>query len=158
MCLNNTQDCHIFAYTKRDSSSTPCSSSSGECISQRVKSSTTSIHPCRHKVPQVHVTRVSLSQPRFRLGWASWGRRRQGGRSGDDVGSGNKVTRSIRVVTELTKGGDRVRVFTRRHGYVQVVEESVTEYVWVESRGWSCGWRSERVWRVGVWREERFFS
>ncbi len=45
---------------------------------------------------------------------------RQGGRAGGDVGSGNKVTRGIRVVTELTKGGDSVLVFPKTHGNVQV--------------------------------------
>jgi len=57
----------------------------------------------------------------------------------------------------LTKRGDGVRVFTRKHGCAQVVEERVTEYVWEESRAWPFGWRSERAWRVGVLREERVF-
>ena len=49
-------------------------------------------------------------------------------------------------------------MFTRRHGYAQVVEESVTEYGWEESRGRPFGWRSKSGWRVGVWREERVFA
>jgi hypothetical protein len=47
--------------------------------------------------------------------------------------------------------GNRVLVFTRRHGYTQVVEESVKEDVWEESRR-QCTRISERVWRGGVWR------